>query len=117
MGFNFEELDVYSKAIDFVNNIYTLTRKFPKDETFALTGQLRRAAVSIAANISEESARTKKDFRRFIDMSRGSAFECVTLLEISRKQYDVEQRKCGNLRNKLVEISKMLSGLKKSVSR
>ena len=116
MGFNFEELDVYGKAIDFVDSIYTLTRKFPKDETFGLTSQLRRAAVSIAANISEGSARTKKDFSRFIDMSRGSAFECVTLLEISRKQYDVEQRKYENLRNQLVEISKMLSGLKKSVN-
>ena len=117
MGFNFEELDVYGKAIDFVDSIYTLTRKFPKDETFGLTSRLRRAAVSIAANISEGSTRTKKDFSRFIDMSRGSVFECATLLEISRKQYDVEQREYENLRNQLVEISKMLSGLKKSVSR
>ena len=117
MGFNFEELDVYSKAIDFVSNIYSLTRTFPRDETFGLTSQLRRAAVSIAADISEGSARSKKDFSRFLDMSRGSVFECVTLLEISRKQYNVHQAEYTNLRKQLTKLSKMLSGLKKSVNR
>ena len=117
MGFSFEELDVYSKAIDLIGNIYTLTRIFPKDETFGLTSQLRRAAVSIAANISEGSARTKKDFSRFLDISRGSLFECVTLLEISRRQYNVNQQEYANLRTQLTELSKMLSGLKKSISR
>ena len=117
MGFKFEELDVYGKAIDFVNSIYTLTKRFPKDETFGLTSQLRRAAVSIAANISEGSARTKKDFSRFLDMSRGSVFECVTLLEISQRQYNVGQQEYANLRSQLTELSKMLSGLKKSLNR
>lgn len=117
MGFNFEELDVYKKAIDLVSNIYTLTKTFPKDEIFGLTSQLRRAAVSIAANISEGSSRSKKDFSRFLDISRGSTFECVTLLDISLKQYDINQSKYANLRGQLIEISKMLSGLKKSISR
>jgi len=57
MGFNFEDLDVYNKAIDLVNGVYSLTKTFPKDEMFGLTGQLRRAAVSIASNISEGSSR------------------------------------------------------------
>jgi four helix bundle protein len=117
MGFNFEELDVYNKAIDFVNNIYTLTRNFPKNEMFGLTGQLRRAAVSIPSNISEGSARTKKDFSRFIDITRGSAMECVTLLQISVKQRHVDERKYNDLRSNLIELSKMLSGLKKSVNK
>jgi four helix bundle protein len=117
MGFNFEELEVYNKAIDFVNNIYTLTKNFPKDEMFGLTSQLRRAAVSIPSNISEGSARTKKDFSRFIDMARGSVLECVTLLQISVKQSHVDDRKYDELRSNLTELSKMLSGLKKSVNR
>ena len=117
MGFNFEELDVYIKAIDFVSNIYTLTKDFPKDEMFGLTSQLRRAAVSIPSNISEGSARTKKDFSRFIDMARGSVMECVTLLKISVKQRYVDERKYNELRSTLTELSKMLSGLKKSVNR
>jgi four helix bundle protein len=117
MGFNFEELDVYRKAIDLVNNVYLLTKTFPKDEIFGLTSQLRRAAVSIPSNISEGSARTKKDFSRFIDIARGSVFECVTLLQISLKQHHIGDLKYAELRSDLTELSKMLSGLKKSVNK
>ncbi len=92
MGFNFEDLNVYNKAVDLVSDVYLLTKTFPKDEMFGLTGQLRRAAVSISLNISEGSARSKKDFSRFIDMARGSVFECVTLLQISLKQRYVGQK-------------------------
>ncbi len=116
MGFNFEELDVYNKAINFVSKIYSLTKSFPKDETFGSTSQLRRAAVSIPSNISEGSARSKKDFGRFIDIARGSVFECVTLLHISVKQCHIGQQDHAELRSNLTELSKMLSGLKKSIN-
>jgi len=59
MGFNFEKLDVYNKANEFVNDIYLLIKTFPEDEMFGLASQLRRAAVSISLNIAEGSARTK----------------------------------------------------------
>ena len=117
MGFNFQDLDVYNKAIDLVNSVYSLTKTFPKDEMFGLTGQLRRAAVSIASNISEGSARSKKDFSRFIDMARGSVFECVVMLQISQQQGYVNDGKVADLENALTDLSKMLSGLKRSVNR
>lgn len=116
MGFNFEDLDVYNKAIDFVSDIYLLTNKFPKNEIFGLSGQLRRASVSIPSNISEGSARTKKDFCRFIDIARGSVFECVTLLTISLKQNYISESKFRNVRDNLTDLSKMLSGLKRSIT-
>ena len=117
MAFNFEDLDVYNKAIDLVSSIYSSTKSFPKDEMFGLTSQVRRAAVSIPSNISEGSARSKKDFCRFIDMARGSVFECVTLLQISLKQRYIEEKQCTDLRNVLTNVSKMLSGLRRSMNR
>jgi four helix bundle protein len=85
MGFNFEKLDVYEKSIDFVNQVYLATKNYPKEEMFGLTNQFRRAAVSISLNIAEGSAKTKKDFNRFVDMARGSVFECVAILQISER--------------------------------
>jgi len=116
MGFSFEKLNVYNKANEFVNDIYLLTRSFSRDEMFGLTSQLRRAAVSISVNIAEGSARTKKDFNRFIDMARGSIFECVTILRIALEQEYLNQKKYMDLEDKLTSLSKMLSGLKRSIS-
>ena len=116
MGFNFERLDVYQKAVDFANNIYMVTKEFPKEEIFGLTSQLRRASVSISLNISEGSSRSKKDFSRFIDLARGSVFECVTVLQISLKQGYLDQRKFIELEDRLINLSKMLSGLKRSMN-
>jgi len=117
MQFNFEKLSVYKKSNEFVNEIYQLTKKYPREEMFGLISQLRRAAVSISLNIAEGSARTKKDFSRFIDMARGSIFECLTILEISLNQDYVDKTKFDEFKKKLIEISKMLSGLKNSLAR
>jgi four helix bundle protein len=113
--FKFEELSVYRKAIEFINEIYLLTKSFPNEEMFGLTAQLRRAAVSISLNIAEGSARSKKDFGRFIDMAKGSLCECIAVLQIAFRQNYVEECKYNDLRADLAEISKMLSGLKKSL--
>ena len=117
MSFNFENLDVYNKALVFVNSVYSLTRAFPKDEMFGLTSQLRRAVISVPSNISEGSSRSKKDFSRFIDIARGSVFECVTLLQVSLKQGYINQKNFIDLKNELTDLSKMLSGLKRSINR
>jgi len=116
MGFNFEKLDVYEKSIDFVNQVYLATKNYPKEEMFGLTNQFRRAAVSISLNIAEGSAKTKKDFNRFVDMARGSVFECVAILQISERISYISQLQFDELRDRLVEISKMLSGLKRSLA-
>ena len=115
VSFKFEELVVYQKAIDFAGRVYLLTKKYPRDEMFGLTTQFRRAAVSISLNVAEGSARTKRDFRRFLDMARGSVYECVAILQISRRQNYVNKSVFDELRESLTELSKMLSGLKRSV--
>lgn len=116
MGFNFEKLDIYEKSIDFVNQVYLATKNYPKEEMFGLTNQFRRAAVSISLNIAEGSAKTKKDFNRFVDMARGSVFECVAILQISERLSYISPLQFDELRDRLVEISKMLSGLKRSLA-
>ncbi|MHC4171879.1 MAG: four helix bundle protein [Planctomycetota bacterium] len=116
MGFNFEKLDVYEKSIDFVNQFYLATKNYPKEEMFGLTNQFRRAVVSISLNIPEGSAKTKKDFNRFVDMARGSVFECIAILQISERLSYIGQLRFDELRGRLVEISKMLSGLKRSLA-
>jgi four helix bundle protein len=113
--FNFENLNVYQKALDFVKLVYVATKGFPQEEIFGITSQLRRAAVSITLNIAEGSAQTKKGFRKFIDIARGSLFECVAILKISQDLGYIGTQKIEQLRTELVTISKMLSGLKRSL--
>lgn len=113
--FKFEELTVYQKALSFSQLMYMVTENYPKQETFGLASQLRRAAVSIAANIAEGSSRTKKDFCRFLDMAQGSVYECVCLLDISCSRKFCTEQSCADGRVQLAEISRMLSGLKNSI--
>ncbi|MDO8515319.1 MAG: four helix bundle protein [bacterium] len=113
--FNFENLNVYKKSLEFTQLIYLLTKTWPKEELFALTNQIRRAAVSIALNIAEGTSRTKKDFRHFLDQSRGSCLEVVACLTIAKGLgyiNELDYRRCYTL---AIEISKMLSSLKESI--
>ena len=109
-------MQVYQRALDFVDKIYLLTKEYPDDERFGLVGQLRRSAVSISLNIAEGSARPKRDFRRFLDIARGSVYECVAVLRVSLKQDYINNSTFDDLKGYLAEISKMLSGLKSSLT-
>ena len=80
---DFKELKVWCKAHELTLVVYRLTRSFPKDELFGLTGQLRRSAASIGANIAEGCGRRSDgEFTRFLQIARGSVseLECHLLL-------------------------------------
>ena len=113
--FNFENLLVYQKALDYVDFVYSLTSKFPKDEAFGLTSQFKRASVSIALNIGEGSGGTTPEFRNFIRISYRSLNECVVCTTIAKRREDITEKQQQESRNKLLEITRMLSGLKKSL--
>jgi four helix bundle protein len=81
--FNFEELKVYQKALNFTNCAYELTAKFPKTEIYGLTSQFNRAAVSIALNTSEGSGNTDAQFHKYLQIADDSLRECVTCSTIA----------------------------------
>ena len=114
--FNFEKLDVWHKAIEFADLVYSATRGFPADERFGLTNQMRRAAVSVSSNLAEGSSRTSRaDFTRFIEIATGSLFEVVSQSFIGRRQGFLQEVDFQRLYSAAEEQSKMLSGLRRSL--
>ncbi len=102
MKFNFEDLKVYQKALDFIDLTYIITNDFPKEEIYGLTSQFRRAAVSIALNISEGSGGTDKEFTRFLRTSSNSLKECVVCATIAKRQNYISEETNQKCRNDLV---------------
>ena len=87
MGLKFENLKVWQKAIDLTVEVHELTRKFPREELYILTAQIKRAADSIALNIAEGSTgQTNAEFRQFIIYAVRSAIEVISCLHIGRKR-------------------------------
>ncbi|MBI2103705.1 four helix bundle protein [Candidatus Woesebacteria bacterium] len=114
-SFKFEELNVYKEALDFVDFIYEVTSSWPKEEIFGLTNQVRRASVSIALNIAEGSSRTRKDFRHFLDLARGSCYECYAILRIARNRNYIDERNFDKAYEFCNKIARMISALKRSL--
>lgn len=116
--YNFETLEVYELALSLVKYIYLLTRKFPKDELFALTSQLRRAVTSVVLNIAEGSGRgSKKDFARFINQSIGSLFEVKAVLLVALELKYLKQNDVDEIIPKIDELFFKLSAFKRSLSK
>jgi four helix bundle protein len=83
---NFHDLTVWQRAIDLTVCVYTLTQKFPREETYGLSSQLRRASVSVASNIAEGRGRLNRaEFRQFLGIALGSTFEVQTQLVVARR--------------------------------
>jgi len=116
--FKFETLDIWKEAVKFISEIYKLTKTFPNWETYSLTSQLTRAAISISLNIAEGSSRTsKKDFRRFIQISLGSLNEVVTCLYVARNEKYINSKEFNESYGRCEQISKMLYGFNRYLER
>jgi four helix bundle protein len=109
--FDFEDLKVYQKALDFVDSVYKITKKFPKEELYILTSQFIRASNSIAQNIAEGYGETRPLFLRYAKIAKGSLRECVVCVTIAFRQKYISDKEKNELRYSLAEVSKMLSGL------
>ena len=114
---NFKNLDIWTKSMELVTKIYSITNSFPNQERFGLTSQIQRAAVSIPANIAEGSAKSSnKDFARFLEMSIGSSFELETELIIALNLKYIDSVVFTNIETKINEIQKMINGFKQSLN-
>ncbi len=113
MAFKFEKLTVWKESVKFAEEIYSLSKKLPKQEQFGIISQLNRAAVSVSLNIAEGEGRgSDPDLSRFIQISIGSLFEVVTILYICRNQNYINKDEFDKLYIRCEEISKMLHGFR-----
>ena len=111
--FDFEDLKVYQKSLIFIDIVYELTSKFPRDELFGLTNQFRRAANSIALNLGEGFGESIALNLRYLRIVRGSIRECIVCSTIAKQRGYINNKETGELREFLEELSKMSMGYKK----
>lgn len=103
-----EQLKIWKKSMKVVQDVYQLSAKFPSEEKFGLTSQMRRCAVSIPSNIAEGAGReTKGEFRNFLSIASGSSYELITQLTIAIQLNFGSQIKAEAIKAEVIEIQKM----------
>ncbi len=118
MGFMFESLEVYRRALDLAEKVATLTDAFPGKRHAYLVDQLKRAALSVSLNIAEGNGRWHaKERKNFFWIARGSVFECVPLLELCKREKLLTEEDHASLKAELEILAKMLSALIKGTEK
>ncbi len=108
----YKELIVWQKSMELVKEIYLLVKKLPKEETYALSDQIRRAVVSIPSNIAEGYGRkSKAEYIRFLDIARGSQYELETQIQICIMLEFINQADAEKTFALISETGKMLNSL------
>lgn len=108
---DFKKLKIWQSGIQLVEQVYQVTDTFPNTEKFGLTSQMTRAVVSIPSNIAEGGARnSQKEYKRFLEIALGSAFELETQLIIIEKLGWIKGDEYELLMKFLIEEQKMISG-------
>ena len=108
----YKDLILWQKAMELVKLTYLLIRKLPKEETYALSDQMRRAAISIPSNIAEGNGRkSKTEYIRFLDISRGSLFELETQLNIGVMLELFNDNDVKEIFGLITEVNKMINSL------
>lgn len=116
MAFSFENLDVYQRALDWVEAVETLSSGLKGKISFSLLDQLQRATLSIPLNIAESNGRWHKgEKRQFFWIARGSVFECVPIIQVLHRKKLIDEKQYAGYYEHLEVIAKMLTNLVKSV--
>ena len=114
---NYQQLIVWQKAMDLVEQIYASSKGFPREELYGLTSQLRRAAVSIPPNIAEgQGRRTTADFVRHLSISYGSLRELETQTLIAARLRYLTKERCQDILEMAGEVGRLLNGLMSSLA-
>jgi four helix bundle protein len=114
--FRFEKLEVWQDARTANRAVYTLARKFPKHEMFAMTSQVRRAVISISANIAEGSGRNSdKDFAHFLEQAYGSLMETASLFYLALDEGYVSETDLNPLFEGLETLARRIASLNRSL--
>lgn len=115
---SFKDLIVWQKSHQLVLAIYTITKTFPKEEIFSLTNQVRRASVSIAANISEGyKKKTIPNKLNFINIAEGSLEEVKYYITLSKDLKYIDEKNYEQLYNYAEEAGRLISGYEKAISK
>ena len=115
---DYRQLEVWQQAMELVIEVYRATVAFPKEETYGLTNQLRRAAVSVPSNIAEgQGRRTTKEFLNHLSIARGSLLEVQTQLEIALHLKYLKTDQVTNLEQRLGTVVRLLNGLMRSLDK
>jgi len=113
---SFKDLLIWQKGIQLVEEIYNVSKAFPKEEIYGLQSQIRRSAVSVPSNIAEGFARLhNKEYRNFLYIALGSCAELTTQIIIASRLKYIEQTKADAMLSEIDEISKMTMSLIKKL--
>ena len=113
---NYRDLKVWQSAMQLAESVYRITAPFPSHETYGLTSQLRRAAVSIPSNLAEGHARsTTRDYLRFVGIAQGSLAEAETQIELARRLGYVPTDDLRTMLEQTNELGRMLHGLRSAL--
>lgn len=116
MAFKFENLIAWQKSLDFTLDVHNLTRKFPSEEKYILTSQIKRAADSINLNIAEGSTgQTNKQFSTFLGYAIRSGIEVVACLYLALKRDLIGEEEFKEMYGKAEEVIKITQGLRNSI--
>lgn len=109
---NFRKLKIWDRSVELATVIYDITKNYPKVEMYGIVSQMRRSVVSISSNIAEGAGRqSKKEFKRFLNIAKGSSYELETQLTISKNLGFITQDQFDDIIESLVELHKMIHSL------
>lgn len=111
------DLMAWQKAMNLVEEVYDITKRFPREELYGLTNQLRRAAVSIPSNIAEGQSRGSRDFVRFLSIAQGSLSETETQMEIAFRLGYVKEVDLSRFSESAAEVGRLIHGLSNSIEK